>query len=168
MNKKGDFATIVYVVIFLFVIGVVFLFMNKLNQSIFTELGNNLNETYGHTQAMTTLEHIKSRDLVVWDYAFLGIFFGCLMAIGLTAYAVRISPIFYWIYGIMSLTVLALGVILCNIWQEYAADPEFAAEILRFPIMNTILGTYYPLVATAIIILTMIFLFGKPPEGGEV
>ena len=99
----------------------------------------------------------------MWDYAFLGIFMGCMIAIGVSAYAVRISPIFYWVYGLMSLFVLAMGVLLSNAWQELAAEPEFAVTLTRFTIMNTMLGSWFPTIVTAIIILFMIVLFGKSP-----
>lgn len=56
-----------------------------------------------------------------------------------------------------------MGVMLSNIWQEAAADPEFAVTLTRFPITNAILGSYFPLIVTGIIVLAMLFIFGKPP-----
>jgi len=111
---------------------------------------------------MTVLTTWQESDQEVWDYAFLGIFFGVLIALGLTAYAIRISPIFYWIYGLMSLFVLVTGVIVSNVWQEAVANPEFVTTLARFPITNAILGSYYPLVVVAIIMIAMIVIFGKP------
>lgn len=167
-NKKGDIESIIYIVIFLAIVAIVLLLITNVNTDLFTQLEQNLNDSgYSGTEAMTrTTEFKEVTQSRVWDYAFLGIFFGCLIAIGLSAYAVRISPVFYWIYGLLSLFVLGVGVILSNFWQELAGDPEFATTITQFPIMNSLLGTYYPVVVTAIIVIAMIILFGKPPEAG--
>lgn len=164
-NKKGDFASIIYIIIFLFVVGIIFLFVNHLNNIIFTELEISFNETKpgDWNESKLFLGEIKEVDNSVWDYAFLGIFIGCLIALGLTAYAVKISPVFYWIYGVMSLFVLGIVVMGSNLWQEASSDAEFAVTITRFPMTNFILGSYYPIIGLVIIILAMIIMFGKPP-----
>ena len=123
-----------------------------------------LQDDYNDTEALDTLDTIKTKDQSIWDWAFLGIFLGSILAICLSAWAIRISPIFFWIYGILSLIVLAMGVILSNIWQEFAIEGTFTETIANFPITNAILGTYYPLVVTLIIVIMMGLLFGKPPQ----
>ena len=163
MNKRGDVASIIYVVIFIAIVGMLFFLISHLNNLIFTEFENTLGNSsdFSDTQALLTVNEIKASDAAVWDYAFLGIFLGSLIAIGLSAYAVKISPVFFWIYGLLSLLVLGLGVVLSNLWQSWSANPEFAATLVRFPITNAVLGSYYPLVVTAIIILAMVLIFGK-------
>jgi len=162
-NKKADFASIVFIVLLIFSIAVVFFIMNHLNNEIFTEIQSNINTSdTNYTEAIRVVEEIRSVDNSVWDYAFLGIFIGTFIVLGMTAYAVRISPVFYWVYGLLSFVVLALGVALSNVWQDLANDPEFALTITRFPITNSILGSYFPTVVTGIIFFAMIFLFAKP------
>ena len=164
MNKKGDIASILFVVIILATIGILFFILNHINDSIFTKINTVIGDSdWNETQADIALDNIHDTDNVIWDYAFLGIFLGILIALGLTAYAIRISPVFYWIYGLISLTALATGVLLSNTWQDLSTSPEFATTITRFPITNMLLGSYFPIVVLAIIIITMVILFGKPP-----
>lgn len=163
MNNKGDFASIVFVVILIFVIAVVFFLINHLNREIFGEMELTVNETgksdtESHTAAVEFIEFSESG---VWDYAVLAIYIGCLIALALTAYGVRISPVFYWIYGILALIVLALGIILSNIWIGLSADPEFTTTLARFPITNFLLGTKAPVAFAIAITLFMVILFGK-------
>lgn len=167
MNKKADIASIIYIVIFIFVVGLVLFLVSHMNNLLFSGLENALgNSTTGTgTEALVVTSQIKASDALIWDYAFLGIFMGSLIAIGLSAYAVRISPVFFWIYGLLSLVVLALGVMLSNTWQSWAGSPEFATSILRFPITNMILGTWYPTIVTGILVVAMGLIFGKPREG---
>ncbi len=161
-SKRGDFASIIFAVTLLFVIGIVFFFVNHLNQEIFTAMEDDLNDTYSDAEAMKALSSWKESDQSIWDYAFLGIFLGVLMALGLTAYAIRISPVFYWIYGFLSLFVLVAGVVLSNMWQRAVAIPEFTTTLTRFPITDALLGSYYPLIVVVIVIISMIIIFGKP------
>ena len=168
-QKRGDIASIIYVIMFLVIIGIVIFLMSDLNIRIFSELETVLNEsTYKDTEAhIATTDFKETYQSRLWDYGFLGIFFGSLIAIGISAYSTRISPIFYWVYGLLSLIVLTLGVVLSNIWQGLVAEAEFATTLTYFPIMNTLLGTYYPVVTTAVIIIAMVILFGKPPGQQE-
>jgi hypothetical protein len=166
-NKRGDVESIIFIVILLFAVAVAFFFLNHMKNEIFTHIRDEVNGTSFTEEAPETMEKLRLQDNAIWDYAFLGIFMGSLIAIGLTAYAVRISPVFYWIYALLSLIVLGMGVILSNIWQDLVANPEFTTTLTRFPITNMLLGSYYPVVVTAIILLAIILLFGKPPGREE-
>lgn len=166
MNKRGDLASILFIIVALFVIGIVFFFVNHMNDKIFTEFESVLNETHSSNEtSMQVLDSFQATNQNAFDYAFLGVFLGSLIALGLTAYAVRVSPVFFWIYGLMSLVFLIAGVVLSNVWQEATADPTFTTTLTRFPITNAILGTYYPMIVVAILLISMIIMFGKP--GGQ-
>ena len=170
-SKKGDIASLIYVVMFIAIMGVVIFIITHLNVELFGELVDTINDSHianDNNESVIRAEEFRTKNAGrLWDYAFLGIFFASIIAIALSVYAVRISPVFFWVYGILSLFVLRLGAILSNLWQALAADPEFATTITQFPITNTILGTYYPLVVTGVIIITMGILFGKPPSQQE-
>ena len=168
-EKKGDIASIIYVVMILFSIGVVFVLMNSLNDKIFTALYKNINETSPDSSSLAVIDKIQGVDNSAWDYAFLALLMGYIIGIGMTAYATRISPIYFWIYVILSLVALMVGAILQNTWQELAANDNLTETIARFPITNFVLGTRYMLIVTGIICISLGLLFAKPPElGGGV
>ena len=163
LNKKADIASIIFIVVFLFFIGIVLFFVSHMSDELFGELNSTLISSGRNT---TNTENVLSQARItnrsVWDWAFFGIFMGSLLAVGLSAYAIRISPVFYWIYAILALVVLAIGTMLSNVWQDMTADPTFATTITQFPITNSILGTYYPMITVAIVFFAMVILFGKP------
>jgi len=131
---------------------------------MFTELNQTLHDSGRNTSyTENVMTESYTSNAVVWDWGFLGIFLGCFLALGLTAYAVRISPVFYWLYGIFALIVLVMGVILSSIWQDASVDAEFAATLARFPITDAILGSYFPIIAIVVTTFTMVLLMGKPP-----
>lgn len=166
MNKKGDFASIIYLVIILFIIGVFIFFMNHLTNQVYGSLDTYFDESakYNNTLAETAVEDINTADNSMWDYGFLGISIGLLITLIGSAYSTRISPIFYWLYAILGIIIMVLAVILSNTWQTLAANAEFANTITRFPITNALLGTYYPTFILAAMMLAIIFLFGKGNE----
>jgi len=166
MNKKAQFETKLFAIILIFIIGVLFLFLNHMNNQIYDSLDEYFNDTedYNESEARTTLGKIQTADNSVWDWAFLAIFIGFIIQIVLFSFATRINIAFFWLMVIIDIPILIVGVVLSNVWQEVASNPEFATTILRFPLTNLILGTYYPMGIVFIMFITMIVLFGKPPQ----
>ena len=139
--------------------------MNKLNQQVYSELdeyieGSNYNNTEAHQATEELLEIEESN---IWDWVFLAVFIGMMIQMLVFSFASRINIAFFWVFILMAIVILIIGVVLSNIWQEVASNPEFTDTIARFPITNAILGTYYPTVIVAILFLGMIVLFGKFP-----
>lgn len=162
-NKRGDAITLIYIIVFLFIVGTLIFLISHISDLIFVEMSTQLNDSALNTSYTSDVLASAIRvNTTAWDYAFLGIFLGSMIVLGLTAYAVRISPVFYWIYAIMSMMFLAIAVLLSNTWQELAVDAEFATTITRFPITDLILGSYYPIIITAVLLFAMAILFGKP------
>ena len=83
----------------------------------------------------------------------------------LLSYASRINIAFFWLFVILGGAGLVIMTMLSNTWQEIAQNPEFSTTITRFPITDALLGTYGPTLATAVVLLVLIFTFGKPKEG---
>lgn len=169
LNKKGDIPSLIYAVVILFAIGFIFIFMNTLNHKLFTTTEGIFNSSsqLNNSQAIPTLQKIRATDDVAWDWAFLALYIGMMIALGMTAYATRISMAFYWIYIISSLFVLALGVAMSNGWQTAVSTGALQEAATRFPITNILLGSYAPIAVTALILITAILLFGKTPEGNQ-
>ena len=169
MNKKGDIPSILYAIVAVAVVGIIILFGSHLNNAVYDSFDDYFegNPTFNDTTAHQTVNEIQTKENSLWDYVFLGIAMGYLLITALSAYSTRISPVFYWIYGILSMVGLACAVLLSNAWQSMVAESVFTETVARLPITNLFLGSYYPTVATAIIVLSMVLLFGKNPnEGG--
>ena len=165
INKKAQFESKILAVIMIFVIGVILIFFNRVNVELYESLDGYFNESedYNDSLAHQTNTKILSIETSIWDYVFLAVFVGIIIQIILFSFATRISLAFYWLSVLIDLPLLILGVILSNIWQNIAANPEFTETIARFPITDMILGSYYPIGVVFIIFLTSIVLFGKRP-----
>lgn len=166
MIKKGDIPSLIYVVVSIFVIGVLFLVTSHMTDKFEDKLDDYLESSpkYNNSVALDSLRELNEVEQSVWDYSFLAILFGLIIAMLMTAYATRISAAFFWIYAVMTLIILILGVVTSNMWQEIAVNPELSETVARFPITDALLGTKFPIVVTAIILIMIILLFGKSPE----
>lgn len=169
-NKKGQFASYILVVVIIFIFAIVIFFANHLNNQIYTALGDRLNEnsSINSTGASDAIGKIQTVDNSVWDLAFMGLLIGIVIQLVILSYSTRISAVFYFLYAIVSMITLILGVIVSNIWQELASNPEFATTITRFPITDAVLGSNFPLIVAAFIMLGIILLFGKRPGGNNL
>ena len=165
-NKRGDIESLIYVVAILFAIGFVVVLGNMFTHAFYTQTESIFNSTasLNNSEAIPAIQKIRDVDDTAWDYAILGIYVAILGGMAFTSYLTRISLIFFWIYGVMALVVLAIGVMLSNAWQTMMAKPELTETIARFPITNVLLGSYGTIAVTAIIMVTILFLFAKTPD----
>lgn len=166
-NKRGQIQSFIFVVASLFAIGVIIFFLNHLFDSVYDGLDDYLNDSeYKDTEAQDSLQTAQSSLNSAWDYAFLGIAIGYVLLLVLTAFSTRIHPAFYFVYVLIAIFGLLIGVMLSNTWQQIAENDEFSETIDRYPIMNALLGTYYPIFILFILAVFLVILFGKPVGGG--
>lgn len=165
-NKEGQFLSVLTLVITIFVVGITLFFLNHLNKQIYDKFDTtfesqpSLNNSEAHL-AVQKFQGIEGSK--IWDYAFLAIFIGMFIQMLIFSFASKTNIVFFWLFVLLGIIVLIIGTALSNIWQEMASQAEFATTLLRFPIMNTILGSYYPTIITGIMFFGMIVLFGKFP-----
>ena len=166
MNKKGQFESVLFAIVVIVIIGIILFFMNHVNEKLYGELDEYFegNEDLNNTEAHLALQDIHDVEKSnIWDWVFLAIFIGMIIQMLVFSFASRTNIAFFWIFVILSIVILISGVVLSNIWQEIVVNGEFSETIVRFPITNSILGTYYPTIIVAIIFFALIVLFGKFP-----
>lgn len=169
MNKRGDVQSIIFAIAIISTIGFLLFFFSLVFDKVYESLEDELsdNPNINATVAVEALGNIRGVEQSAWDYAFLAIAVFYVIAVGVFGFTQRTSPVFFWISVILSILGLFIGVALGSVWQEMAAstDPTMVAAVARFPIMDTLLGTYYPTFATFIILVGLVTLYGKPIGG---
>jgi len=119
-----------------------------------------MNQSEAHVAVGELLEIEESN---IWDWVFLAVFVGLMIQMLVFSFASKINIAFFWIFIILGIIILIVGVVLSNVWQEVADEPAFVDTITKFPITNALLGTYYPIAIVSILFLGMIIMFGKFP-----
>lgn len=166
LNKKGDFPSTIYIIISIFIVAILFLFFSHASDQFYDKFDQYFdnNAQFNNSEAHNAINKINVVEQSAWDYGFLAIFLGYVIALIFTAYIGRFNAGFYWIYAILTGLGLLLGVMFANFWKQLAVDPTLSGTVSRFPITDSILQNY-PLVITIIIFLSLIFLFGKSQQG---
>lgn len=167
MNKKGDIPSLFYFIAIIFGIGVLIYFSSTIFLPIYQGIDTYFQsqQAYNGTEAHQAIQTIELTENGIWDWVFLGLVITYILGLIFTARATSISAVFFWIYTIISIIGLFVAVVLSYVWQEIAANPATAASTARFPVMNTLLGSYYPSLITIVLIIFIIVLFGKPSVG---
>lgn len=166
INKRGQFLSVLILVITIFIVGITLFFLNHLNKQIYDKFDTTFEATptLNNTEAHLAVQKFQGVEgSRIWDYAFLAIFIGMFIQMLMFSFASRTNIAFFWIFTLLGVVVLVVGTILSNIWQTMAEQSEFVVTLARFPITNIILGSYYPTIISGIIFLGMIVLFGKFP-----
>jgi hypothetical protein len=161
-NKKGDIPSIIYVIVMIFALGIVLLVFSNLFSSIYGSLDTYFDTSkYNNTVAHQTLNQVQVYEQSMWDYVFLAIAIGYVLMLIILGFSTQINAVFYFIYGIMAMIGLFLGVALSNAWEAMVSTDALSSTVARFPITDAILNNFYPLFITVVIVITMIMLFGK-------
>ena len=155
MNNKAQFESILLAIVTIFILGIILFFFNHVNDQLYTSLGDYFEEN-NYNESLVAVQKIQAIDNSIWDYAFLAIFFGMIIQIIMFSFATRINIAFFWLMIIIDIPLIIVGVILSNIWQEIAVNPEFATTIARFPITDSLLGTYYPVAIVGLIFFSLL------------
>lgn len=164
MNKKGsDIPSILFAIAMIFSIGIMLVVMSFLALSIYENFQSVFNENpaissdFANETLTTVIKFEKSQ----WDYFFLAIVIGYVISMVTLAFTTPTNPWLFAIFVVFSSIGLFVGVALSNAWQKFAEADTLSATIERFPITDLLLGNFYPLFVTMIIVLVMIMLFGK-------
>jgi len=168
-NKRGQAESIILAVITIVIIGIILFFFNHMNKRVYDEFDEYFEGSeYNATTAHETLEDIQDVEgSRIWDWVFLAAFIGINIQMIVFAFASRQNLLFFWLFVVLGIVILLLGVILSNVWQDLVANSEFTTTLTRFPVTNAIIGTYFPTIITGVFYLTLIILFGKFPGRQE-
>lgn len=168
MNKKGDLPSIIFAVVSIFAVAVIVFFMSHVFDAIYTAADNAYSladDDYNDSQAQQTLQKIQTDTNDSMDYVILYFIVGVVLSMSILSYSTRISNVYFFIYIMASFFIVMIATITSTVWQNLSENSEFAVTITRFPITDTLLKTYYPTFALVLVLITVVFLFGKPSEG---
>ena len=93
-NKKGQFVSILIAVVSIFIVAIILIFMNHVNEKLYGALEDNFedNADLNATTADVTLEKLHDIEQSnIWDYAFLAIFIGLMIQMLIFSFASIVS-----------------------------------------------------------------------------
>lgn len=157
LGKKGGLGDIIFLIVAMFLIGIVFLSMWKVMKVIDDDFQSN-SEISDEGKKLTS--KIRDKYVSITDSAFLMLFVGLAIAIAVGAWFIRTHPALFWFTIPILGFLIFLGAIFSNFWWNFSNSGDFVTELSDFLIIPFILNNFvYFLVG--IVILVAILLFAK-------
>lgn len=156
-NKKGFIADILYLCIFICVLGIAIFFC--------TQLLDKVNTSYATTNADNNSKQLisdnASRMTPVFDSIFLLVFILLIVGIIMSLSMLRVSPVGFFlviiIIGFMMIPVAILG----NMFNTVQTSPSISATSAGFSITNFFMG-HFVLIILGMVFITLAVLYAKP------
>lgn len=97
----------------------------------------------------------------VWDYTFLTVFFGVIIALCILAWVLDTQPALFFVLVIVIGVFGGIAGYLANAFEELILDPFLSASAANFPIMSHVITNYLFYVIGMMFLMLVVF-FAKP------
>lgn len=161
MNKKGVFqdGLVILTGFFLLAISIIVIYAaTDITNTAFQEQELLTDNTKEHFDDFNT--DFPS----VFDWAFVTIFVGLVLAGMVLSYVVPANPLIFVFMLIVTIVVASLGGFISNAWDSSTTDGLMATSASSFPMMNFIMDNLLTLIV--VIFILMLIAFYAKPEGG--
>lgn len=164
MNKRGDVSDGIMFLVIIFFLAVSFIVVIFINSKLSYVISSTpLNETDAANTIVDSLDRITTTGA---QRAFVFIFAFMIVGMMVSAFLVRVHPIWIFLYIFFAAIAVLLAAILANIYNEVILNENLSEIADQQTMMNWIMQHLVQIVIGAVG-LSMIILFAKPPSGGE-
>jgi len=139
MNKTGSFADMLYLMVFLFLCGIVlsvgWLIYSRINTEwqTHTELG---------TESLQIMQNTTDKYVETYDGIFLVLMIGLYLGALILAYNVDINPIYFFLSLFMVAVIGIVAAVLGNAWYMYANNGIMSEYVNDFTIIPFVMANY--------------------------
>jgi len=156
MNKKGDVTDTITLLILLFILGVGFFILAFVVPSITTGLRDaGMNQSDEGEDAIQQLENFGTVQI---QRGFFLVFVGLIISTLISAFLVRVHPIFLFLYVIFLIITVFLGTYLGNAYDQMRNIPTFAETMASQGLINLVFENLLTiLIAVGAISIVIVF-----------
>jgi len=162
--KAGGPQDIIVVIVFIFIIGVMSLVIDKAIRETIPDIEGKINDTRADADVSTGFSRVMGVTGMLDKIGF-AIFAGLVLLLIVSAFLVDTHPIFYPFFILILIISVIISVPLSNAWEEITADSAFTEAKADFPITDHILGKL-PVYTVVIGFLGILVLYAKSRYGG--
>lgn len=167
MERRGSALDIFLIGVILFSFGVAFLIAHYASNAMYDRLLNS-SQINSSPTTVTVLQASKAQTAKL-DWFTVCLFIGLTLALIISAWYISANPLFMGLYVIVILLAIPIAMILSNAWETISQNARFATSLAALPMTNHLLS-YLPYYVTAVALVGLIVLFGKPSfnAGGDL
>lgn len=156
-SKKGDVATIVFIVFVLILSGIAMFVGHMILNKIIPEVEEMYNDSYSEYGDSEIFQEAVSATNM-FDKVFFGLFVGFLIAMIVTSFFTPTHPIMIGIFMMVVMILVIVTAVLSNVWVEMSTNDIFTDTLVAFPITDVIMN-YMPWFIGTIGLVSMVILY---------
>lgn len=165
MNKKGSMIDVFFLIVTVVGLAIFILIISHVTPEITDGLKevDKINKTNESRDALNAVESNNDK----LDGVLLFIFVGLIIGIFITAFLIDSHPIFVPIYIFLLGFAVLIGVIMNKVYESFYNSETLNETARGLTFTTAILNNYVPIVI-GVGIITMIIIFAKPKQQGNV
>jgi len=167
LNKKGSVQDIFFIIVILFVMSVVGIFAHYTWNRFAPQFQTQINESNLSTPLIDTAIEKTQSVTNMFDYIFLFLVIGFIVAIIITSYLVNVHPVFFPIFAILLALAVVISVALSNAYMEIEQVSTLNSTMTKFRITSSIMENL-PILTTLIGAIALVVLYSKTRGGVAV
>lgn len=157
-NKKADVTDMPIFLLMLFILGVgIFIFVFVIDEISDGLRTANLNNTSEGANAINQLENLGTIQL---QRGFMLFFMGLIAGTMISAFLIRVHPIFLFLYIFFLILTVFLGTYLANAYDDLRNIPAFADQLASQTLINVVFENLVPILI-AVGALSLFIAFAK-------
>lgn len=164
MNKKGFFVDYIIYIVFLFIFGIVFISAFYIQSNINSGIQNS---TEVPTESKTVLGNWTNRFNIVFDWTYVTIFIGLLIAVVLAATMMNAHPAVVGISIIIMIIFGGIAVYLSNAFYGFASSSGMASSSNSFSLTPLIMQNL-PIIAILFMVIFIVILYAKSRSSSPI
>jgi len=163
-NKKGDFQSVVILIMVIFVVAIAAIIFSKVFLMITSELKTQ--PEFSNT-TIDTIELVEDRTIPLLDFLIFFSLIALMIGLIISSIYIDVHPALIVIFIIALIIAIFLGGQIANIYSEITTNSELSATSEQFNFSNAILGQHFPIIIAVVGMIIIVILYGKSRRVGE-
>jgi len=154
MNKKGNIPDLVFILVILFIFGM----LTFIGFTIYGSWSDQvMDDPLFNTTVGNSIDDSADRSLAVLDYAFVFIFLGLILSTIILGFQIRTHPVFFFLSLLALIVVVILGAQFSDIFTTFSESGDIAAATSNYVIIMYVMNNLPMFLVFAGIAIMVIF-----------
>lgn len=165
MNNRGDFQSLMIMIIVVFALAVASIIFVK----VLLDITGELKDTGQFSnRSVQTMEVVEDRAIPLLDFFVFFTLVSFMIGLIISSIYMDVHPAITIIFIIALIIAVFFGGQLVNVYSEITTTPQLASTSSQFTKTNLVLGEYFPIIILVVGVIVIIILYGKSRRVGEV
>jgi len=168
MNKRGDFTTIIIMVVLILGLAIGSIIFYR----VFNDISNELKEVPQFSnKTINTIETAQTSAPKLLDFFIFFVLVSFFVGLIIASIYIDVNPAVVIVFIVALVIAVVLAGQVSNVFDAFSTQDELVDSVAEFPMTSMILGSNFPIIILVIGMVVIVILYGKSRRqglGGEV